>query len=1105
MLLTEIDAEIYYNQLLEIDRDKQDVLDKRIFAKLQNLLGAIYKTLTAEVEHAFANVFARIVYAHDKSEPSFELDRNVHGLRKYAAQLLRELDFPVSANLYHLGVQTLANVIAFFAKRDIPEELQKVYKELELKKFPVAQNLSRNAEYTRAVVKAISDIRTAKNGMEYFGILCKDEDGDNEQFTQLLWKHNYNDLTVLKNWLSEWSSVHIFHRTKQENKEHLYNSNNNTLVVVDPDNLFNASELAECFQWRGTNSYLYFLKKLLPSSTSWKALQGTMVGNFLDMLVNHPDETYSEAFKKIKRDNALRSIYFGEELLQLIEKNIKQQHFHNLYNFAKNSKTKRKILEPTFCSSAYGILGRLDVMSEDPEDDKRKDIVELKSGSFPQKQTWVNNKMQVVGYHMLLKSTFKGQRTGNSAIFYSKDGATPLRYIAPKFSEERALVHLRNSLVYLFHKIRKNEANDLFNAINTEDFGLYPPFVEDAIMQFDAVYQGCTDEIKLYYQRLCSFLANELYTAKTGDRTDEARNEKGFASLWLEDHYCKAEANRILYDLELIHYDTEHSCMHLKYNEEDIHDFRKDDIAIIYPQQNNTYRPLEQQLLKGSIAQIENGEIQFKLTNKQADEHFIISYKNWAVERDFFERNYWASIQSLFNFLKAPLYKQFLLMGDAEPRVEEVELEEMEGLFPNQKEVVSKALNAKDYFLIQGPPGTGKTSTILVNIVKQNLKLNDKRLFILAFTNRAVDEVCSKLYKNDIDYTLISKRSEDVNTFKNKIKGNNADEWRNELLKTRVVVATVATFRNNTTFLEFLSFDQLIVDEASQLTEAELLGVVSLFEKFILIGDQNQLPAVVVQNEKYCKIDNPKLQELGIYDLRQSLFERLFRICTEKEWTHAKAQLTTHFRMHQSIGNFIRSHYAEGLDEALDRQKDASFLKSYPKKKSKLLQLLSKNRSVFLESSWEANSKTHHQEAIRAAHIVQELAQFFGDEMDDKTIGIITPWRAQIGNIKKRLPKELRGKILVDTVERFQGSERKVIILSLAVNREKQLVNLHAMNFEQTLDRKLLVSLSRASEQLVILGYATVLQKSLFYRELMEAIRKEKGFLGEAESEAVFG
>lgn len=77
---------------------------------------------------------------------------------------------------------------------------------------------------------------------------------------------------------------------------------------------------------------------------------------------------------------------------------------------------------------------------------------------------------------------------------------------------------------------------------------------------------------------------------------------------------------------------------------------------------------------------------------------------------------------------------------------------------------------------------------------------------------------------------------------------------------------------------------------------------------------------------------------------------------------------------------------------------------------------------------------------------------------------------------------------MIDTVERYQGSQRDVIILSFCFNKSYQLKNFCSMNREGTVDRKLNVALTRAREQLFLIGNDYILHQHPIYRKILQHI-----------------
>ncbi|MCF0176807.1 MAG: hypothetical protein HUJ94_08210 [Bacteroidales bacterium] len=151
-------------------------------------------------------------------------------------------------------------------------------------------------------------------------------------------------------------------------------------------------------------------------------------------------------------------------------------------------------------------------------------------------------------------------------------------------------------------------------------------------------------------------------------------------------------------------------------------------------------------------------------------------------------------------------------------------------------------------------------------------------------------------------------------------------------------------------------------------------------------------------------------------------------------------------------------------------------------------------RAKSLELKEIIRQRTAADEARVAAEIVEEVQRRYGEKFHPrKTVGIIVPYRNQIAAIRAEL--ERRGiagsdRISIDTVERYQGSQRDVIIYSFTICKESQLSFLTANTFYENgrpIDRKLNVAITRARKQFIALGSRPLLSKNALFRKLIEA------------------
>jgi len=133
---------------------------------------------------------------------------------------------------------------------------------------------------------------------------------------------------------------------------------------------------------------------------------------------------------------------------------------------------------------------------------------------------------------------------------------------------------------------------------------------------------------------------------------------------------------------------------------------------------------------------------------------------------------------------------------------------------------------------------------------------------------------------------------------------------------------------------------------------------------------------------------------------------------------------------------------------------------------------------------------------LRSIH--RDLGNWYGAQFDlHTTVGIITTFRARI---RQYLPADLRNVLMVDTVERYQGSERDIILQSFVVNHPSQLQSIESINSDGA-GCKLNVALTRAKEYLMLLGTDEVLQSGKSSRPLLRHVRDAGGYLSAREAE----
>lgn len=127
-------------------------------------------------------------------------------------------------------------------------------------------------------------------------------------------------------------------------------------------------------------------------------------------------------------------------------------------------------------------------------------------------------------------------------------------------------------------------------------------------------------------------------------------------------------------------------------------------------------------------------------------------------------------------------------------------------------------------------------------------------------------------------------------------------------------------------------------------------------------------------------------------------------------------------------------------------------------------------------------------EAKMVAKVVRLFHEKLSISFKENSIGIITPFRSQISAIRKQLTEPWAEMITIDTVERFQGSERKIIIVSLAIDNLTKAKFIQSISKSENIDRKLNVIISRARECLVLVGNKYCLKKLYSYDSYLKTL-----------------
>ncbi|MBM4399896.1 MAG: DNA2/NAM7 family helicase, partial [Candidatus Cloacimonetes bacterium] len=509
-----------------------------------------------------------------------------------------------------------------------------------------------------------------------------------------------------------------------------------------------------------------------------------------------------------------------------------------------------------------------------------------------------------------------------------------------------------------------------------------------------------------------------------------------------------------------------------------ISNFRTGDIVVLYKQE---YPLTEQQLIRGTINLIENDKIVIRTRSIIRQEGVFDHYTLWAIEPDLIESSLYTGISSVYSLLCSDKSVRDKLMGFIQPEIEDIKFANVLSWRNDIAESLKGMIAAKDYYMVQGPPGTGKTSCLLIQYLTHLIHETSCKALVISFTNRAVDEICNYLENENISYLRLGSQQKITNNGKDKKKHQhlNKDALNLTILNyesERLFVSTVhSLLAVAPDFLRKINIDELIVDEASQILEHHIIGLVSKIKKTILVGDQNQLPPIILQQTKN---EKESILEKFIVNADRNLFQNCY------------SMLTDHYRMHDDIARLVSYNYKNKLIPAEKRQTSKQ---PWLVTENKFLKNIMKSRLVWIDARPSLISKADTMHADWIKDFLDALSADIPIEEVVKKVGVIAPFRAQAQCIISKFGNKYKD-LTVDTVERYQGSQRDCIIMSYPIRYQYELNLLQSVNMLGTIDRKLNVAISRAREQLIIIGNSRILAHSEFYHKVFNLI-KENGLV----------
>lgn len=426
------------------------------------------------------------------------------------------------------------------------------------------------------------------------------------------------------------------------------------------------------------------------------------------------------------------------------------------------------------------------------------------------------------------------------------------------------------------------------------------------------------------------------------------------------------------------------------------------------------------------------------------------------------------------------------------------------GLNESQQLAVKAIADNDNVMVVHGPPGTGKTTTLIEAIVQ--LVNAGEKVLVSAPSNTAVDNIAKGLLRQGLNVLRIgntskvddmifphtpegrlsnSKQLKEIKQLKIRAEefrkmalkykrsfGKAEREQRNLLFKEvkniRAEIKQLQAYNEEKLFTEanviagtpiglydaginHLGFQTLVIDEAGQCIEPLAWCIFPLAEKIVLAGDHWQLPPTVLS------------QEAGRLGFNRSILE----IAIAK--VPSVFLLDTQYRMRHSIAGFSSNYFYNDLLKSATHLQDTGTHVTF----------IDTAGSGYQEAHGSDGSSLQNEGELR---IVQQLIET--ESLSSAHTAFISPYAGQVAAAKEVLPKEMR----ISTIDSFQGQEKENIIVSLVRSNDDG-----DIGFLKDY-RRMNVAITRAKEQLFVIGDSATIGADPFYNSFLTYIEKNGAY-----------